>query len=143
MSPPTNEPWFPSSQSESDSQFWTLFTTQKWLLSNFMMCMWLYRFIYLFFLGKNFSSIWLKSERIGTKGFVSYLNYLIFRDNAYPILVRFVVEKRKLWICLGFKVNIFCEGHKILRNLHKLFVLCTASQIIFRKICGLLRIHEL
>ena len=77
MSPPTNEPWFPSSQSESDSQFWTLFTTQKWLLSNFMMCMWLYRFIYLFFLGKNFSSIWLKSGKIVVKGFLSYLNYLI------------------------------------------------------------------
>ena len=28
------------------------------------------------------------------------------------------------------KVHIFWEGHKILRNLHLLFVLCTASQII-------------
>ena len=27
------------------------------------------------------------------------------------------------------KVHIFWEGHKILRNLHQLFVLCTASQI--------------
>jgi hypothetical protein len=28
------------------------------------------------------------------------------------------------------KVHIFWEGHKILRNLHQFFVLCTASQII-------------
>ena len=44
------------------------------------------------------------------------------------------------------KVHIFWEGHKILRNLHQLFVLCTASQIIggdFAKSCGLLRIYEL
>ena len=44
------------------------------------------------------------------------------------------------------KVHIFLEGHKILRNLHQLFVLCTASQIIgrdFAKFCGLLRMYEL
>ena len=44
------------------------------------------------------------------------------------------------------KVHIFWEGHKILGNLHQLFVLCTASQIIsgnFAKFCGLLRIYEL
>ena len=44
------------------------------------------------------------------------------------------------------KVHIFWEGHKILRNLHQLFVLCTASQIFggdFAKFCGLLRIYEL
>ena len=38
------------------------------------------------------------------------------------------------------------EGHKILRNLHQIFVLCTVSQIIggdFAKFCGLLRIYEL
>ena len=47
----------------------------------------------------------------------------------------------------GFsKVHMFWEGHKILGNLHQLFVLCTASQIIggdFEKICGLLRIYIL
>ena len=45
-----------------------------------------------------------------------------------------------------YKVHIFWEGHKILRNLHQLFVLCTASQIIggdFANFCGLLRIYEL
>ena len=44
------------------------------------------------------------------------------------------------------KVHIFWEGHKILQNLHLLFILCNASQIIggdFAKICGLLRIYEL
>ena len=46
----------------------------------------------------------------------------------------------------SIKVHIFWKGHKILRNLHQLFVLCTASQIIggdFAKLCGLLRIYEL
>ena len=44
-----------------------------------------------------------------------------------------------------FKAHIFWEGHKVLRNLHQLFVLRTASQIIagdFAKFCGLLRIYE-
>ena len=48
--------------------------------------------------------------------------------------------------CDSFKVYIFWEGHKILWNLHQLFALCTASQIIgrdFAKFCGLLRIYEL
>ena len=41
---------------------------------------------------------------------------------------------------------VFWEGYKILRNLHKLFVLFTASQIIggdFAKFCGLFRMYEL
>ena len=44
------------------------------------------------------------------------------------------------------KVHIFWEGHKILRNLHCRFVLCSASQIYsgdFAKFCGLLKICEL
>ena len=44
------------------------------------------------------------------------------------------------------KVYIFKEGHKILPNLHRRFVLCSASQIYgrdFAKVCGLLRINEL
>ena len=47
---------------------------------------------------------------------------------------------------VSFKVHIFWEGHTILQNLHQLFVLCTASQIIggdFEKNCGLLKIYEL
>ena len=45
----------------------------------------------------------------------------------------------------SFKVHIFWVGHKILRNFHQLFVLCSASQIIggdFAKFCGLI-IYEL
>ena len=42
------------------------------------------------------------------------------------------------------KVHIFCEGHKILRNLHQLFDWQYIGQIIggdFAKFCGLLRIY--
>ena len=38
------------------------------------------------------------------------------------------------------------EGHKILRNLHLRFVVCSNGQIYgrdFEKFCGLLRIYEL
>ena len=41
------------------------------------------------------------------------------------------------------KVHIFWEGHKILKNLHRRFVLCSVSQIYvgdLAKMCGLLRI---
>ena len=44
------------------------------------------------------------------------------------------------------KVNIFWEGHEILRNLHQLFDWQYIGQIIggdFAKFCGLLRIYEL
>ena len=44
------------------------------------------------------------------------------------------------------KVHIFLEGHKILRNLHRRFVLSSASQIYsgdFAKFCGLFRSYEL
>ena len=46
----------------------------------------------------------------------------------------------------SFKVHIFWEGHKILRNLHLTYVLCSASQKLgedFAKLYGLLRIYEL
>ena len=51
-----------------------------------------------------------------------------------------------MWKLLIDKVHIFWEGHKILWNLHQLFALWTASQIIggdFAKFFGLLRIYEL
>ena len=44
------------------------------------------------------------------------------------------------------KVHIFWEGHNVLQNLHRRFVLCSDSQIYggdFAKFCGLLRIYEL
>ena len=43
------------------------------------------------------------------------------------------------------KVHTFWEGHKILRNLHCRFVLCSNGQIYggdFANLCGLLRIYE-
>ena len=47
---------------------------------------------------------------------------------------------------LNGKVNIFWEGHKILGNLHLIFVLCSANQNQgenFAKFCGLFGIYEL
>ena len=47
---------------------------------------------------------------------------------------------------LSSKVHIFWEGHNILRNLHRRFVLCSNGQIYsgdFAKFCGLLRIYQL
>ena len=46
---------------------------------------------------------------------------------------------------LDGKVHIFWEGHKILRNLHQLFVLLFSQMIggDFEKFCVLLRIYEL
>ena len=47
---------------------------------------------------------------------------------------------------ISFKVHIFCEGHKILRNLHQLFDWQYIGQIIggdFAKLWGLLRICKL
>ena len=44
-----------------------------------------------------------------------------------------------------YKVHIFWEGHKILRNLHQLFDWPYIGQIIggdFAKFCGLLKIYE-
>ena len=49
-------------------------------------------------------------------------------------------------VCIPYKVQTFWEGHKILQNLHRRFVLCSASQIYgedFANFCGLLRIYEL
>ena len=44
------------------------------------------------------------------------------------------------------KAYIFLEGHTILQNLHRRFILCSNGQIYdgdFAKFCGLLRIYEL
>ena len=52
----------------------------------------------------------------------------------------------KVYKFFGSKVHIFSEGHKILRNLHLTFILCSASQTEgedFAKFNGLLRIYEL
>ena len=68
---------------------------------------------------------------------------MIYDHNSESVLGNLL---HKLSIDFLAKIHIFWEGHKILRNLHQLFVLCNASQIIggdFTKFYGLLRIYEL
>ena len=58
----------------------------------------------------------------------------------------FVWNSTLEFLIVSCKVHILWEGHKILRNLHLNFVLCSASQIYsgdFAKFCGLLTIYEL
>ena len=63
----------------------------------------------------------------------------------------FLVRIDDLTFCLWWNKRLklictFWEGHKILLNLHRRFVLCSASQIYvgdFAKFCDLLRIYEL
>ena len=62
--------------------------------------------------------------------------------------IRFnIIKPKNIWVYKdSLYVHIFWEGHKILRNLHLTFFLCSASQILgedFAKFCGLLRIYEL
>ena len=74
----------------------------------------------------------------------SLLNAFLSRYVILKILVNVIYEI--IMFLLVFKVHIFWEGHKILRNLHQSFFRCTASQIIggdFANFCGLLRIYEL
>ena len=56
-------------------------------------------------------------------------------------------KSEAVWTEKGIvKVHIFWEGHKILRNLHQLFVLGTTIQTIggdFGNFGGILRIYEL
>ena len=67
----------------------------------------------------------------------------IFYTNLHELLRQF--KSWTNWVNSG-KVHIFWEGHKILRNLHLTFVLCSASQKWgedFAIFCGLLRIYKL
>ena len=73
-----------------------------------------------------------------------YFQLYIF--DQFIILFSSVLQSE--FILFSLKIHIFRKGHKILRNLPQLFVVCTrtASQIIsgdFAKFCGLLRIYEL
>ena len=70
----------------------------------------------------------------------------LFLKRIFGWCVSWVLNLRNVGKLRIAKVHILWEGHKILRNLHQLFVLCTASQIIggdCAKFCGLLRIYEL
>ena len=54
--------------------------------------------------------------------------------------------KKMIWFRMIGKLDIFWEGHKILRNLHRRFDRYYIGQIYgeyFAKICGLLRIYKL
>ena len=42
--------------------------------------------------------------------------------------LKFRYSEKATKICFDIKVHIFWEGHKILRNLHLTFVLCSTSQ---------------
>ena len=48
-------------------------------------------------------------------------------QHPFPTFVPWEIHE---FVCLQSKVHMFWEGHNILRNLHQLFALCTASQII-------------
>ena len=95
----------------------------------------------------------LKTEKLsGRKWKTPSRHSRVFTFLYSPYLPIFLAPILIIWyvtfldkMC-SLKVHIFREGHKILQNLHPLFVLCTASQIIggdFAKSCGLLRVYEL
>ena len=73
--------------------------------------------------------------------------WLVCKQTKNRYLTQFKIgHKESHSECTQYKVQIFWEGHKILWNLHRRFVLCNASQIYgrdFEKFCSLLRIYEL
>ena len=76
------------------------------------------------------------------------VHVLLFR--LYPNFIQLSNSKKNSF-CSNYtqkysKVHIFWEGHKILRHLHRRFVLCSNDQIyggVFANFCGLLSIYEL
>ena len=114
-----------------------------------MSCCHLFQF-YFFIIGSSY-------QKNGRQLFWSYKAFLWFHGfdwNSFHFWIEgCVTQIRILTISYIFfhtemkcKVHIFWEGHKLLRNLHQLFVLCIASQIIWgdvAKFCGLLRKYEL
>ena len=76
----------------------------------------------------SISKLKIQGQSVNTSKFKTFLQH----DMYFSLLRQYGTKRSK--------------GHKILRNLHQLFDLCTASQIIgggFAKFHGLLRIHEL
>ena len=71
----------------------------------------------------------------------------VFNPSKLNCRLKFLVWDLCIMRCSTIlKVHTFWEGHKILRNLHLPFDLCSASQIIggdFGKFCGLLRIQNI
>ena len=57
-----------------------------------------------------------------------------------------MVEILQNFVAFSEYINFSREGNKSLRNLHRIFLLCSTSQIYsgdFAKFCGLLRIYQL
>ena len=78
---------------------------------------------------------------------ISFLYWICWRFLKWDhtVFVSFKIECLSKMACMYVKF-IYSEKAKNLRNLHQLFLLCTASQIIggdFAKFYGLLRIYEL
>ena len=88
-----------------------------------------------------------------------FLNMNLFSSEPAEIALKFfIIQKREIVAKIinyfqvhpshgswDFKVHIFWEGHKILRNLHRRFDWHYIGQIYvgdFAKFCGLLRIYE-
>ena len=88
-------------------------------------------------------------KRTKIRGFVWILNpggLKFLRDGETWVLPWTPEQVGPNKICGLFKVHIFWEGHKILRNLHLTFDRMWYSQKQggdFAKFCGLLRIYEL
>ena len=111
-----------------------------------------YYFQKLWFTFFNFSQVCFyfvfnrnKSKKKITKPLAVFIKKIKINRNQKNYYVKFkdtVVKDNSVFS----KVHIFWEGHKILRNLHRRFVLCSNGQIYggdFAKFCGLLRIYEL
>ena len=93
---------------------------------------------------------WLKlKQRHRVQLYYQMIQIFDWKILSILIPISFVIEKLYFVIIIfrkTFKGHIFWEGHKILQDLHQLFVLCTASQIVggdFAKFWVLLRIYEL
>ena len=69
--------------------------------------------------------------------FVVFYWSFIKLSGSHLVVIRFIIIFQKVPFVLTFKVHIFWEGHKILRNLHLTF------DCMHGKLCGLLRIYEL
>ena len=68
------------------------------------------------------------------------------RTTGFLLLQLSEVKLLRFFLSKSFKVHIFWEGHKILKNLHLTFDYSTYSQKLsedFAKFCGLLKIYEL
>ena len=85
---------------------------------------------------KSFPPFASLRDRMASKQTPNFVQLIILCRMTAVVDYHYWIQ-RLGWFCLkvtGFKVQIFWEGHKILWNLHQLFVLCTASQIIGGKI---------